>query len=499
MTRKQVFQVALTAVACTIVLNSFQNSHSDIDKNQKEFAKDNPDFTFRFESKIRQLFVDKDLYGDFIFALVDTNGLAYSFSLNKDILNGKSNSLDADTPIYIASHTKSMTGTLMKILEEKGMLNLNDPLSNYLPELHFKDSIDTRSISLRSLLNHTHGTFSTRLTWKTSFLGYSGQNSELINDLNEDFLIDRSRRFRYSNVGPIIAGIVADEVTGKSWKEAMRKYIFEPLDMNRTSAYVSDFDPKGIRPSVTASKGGIVETGFYKEDVTMNASGGIISTVDDLSKWLRANIIKDPMLLQDSSWPDLHFSTVEQDREYFTYKRTGYSLGWDIASYQNESMLTRFGGLAGISVHISFMPDRHFGIIAFSSDNRASLLPHLMANYAYNLLNSARADSIFESEMKLYNESYEEQNAKIYFKRSDILERNPANEAISGVYRNSVWPDISIAPKGGNFTLQWGVLRGDIYKAGNSGFDSSLGVLNRHFEIRKDTLFTGSLVYIKSQ
>ena len=499
MTTKQKFKISTLVTAIALILISCQHNNNVAFKNQKEFEKRNPHFSSQFENQVKKIYKENELFGDFIFAVVDENGLAYSFAMNRNILEGKKSSLDNNSPIYIASHTKSFTGTLLKILEEKGKLDLNNSLANYLPELNYNDSINTKTINLKSLLNHTHGTFSTRLTWKTAFLGYESGNSELISDLNYDFLHDPSRKFRYSNVGPIIASMVVDKTTGNTWKDEMKKHIFASLKMNSTSANVTDFDFNTIRPSVTASKEkGIIETGFYKKDITMHASGGIISTVNDLSKWLSANIKQDETLLSKNSWADLHSSTTEQDREYFTYKRTGYSLGWDIAEYQDDTILTRFGGLAGISFHISFLPKKNIGIIAFSSDSRAYVLPHLMANYAYNQLNSLPADSIFEIEKKKFNKSFEKENEISYANESDILEKNPSNNHILGVFETtSGWPAISIVHKDNHYIFKWGVLNGKVYKTENDGFLSSLGVLNRNFEIKNDTLITGSLIYTK--
>ena len=482
----------------SILLSMSCQQHPD-ESNKKEFESRNPDFAIQFETELKKIYEENLLYGDFIFAVVDENGLAYSFALNRDILDGRKPSLDDNFPIYIASHTKSFTGTLLKILEEKDQLDLNQSLAYYLPELNFNDSIDTKTISIKSLLNHTHGTFSNTLTWKTAFLGFSGDNAELINDLNTDFLHDSSRRFRYSNVGPILASFVAEKATGNTWKELMKQQIFEPLRMKNTSANVTDFDLQAIRPSVTATKDkGIIETGFYKKDITMHASGGIISTINDLSKWLSANMRQDEKLLNKEAWTDLHTSTTVQDREYFTYKRTGYSLGWDIAEYQNEEILTRFGGLAGISFHISFMPEKDFGIIAFSTDNRAFALPHLMANYAYNQLNDLNADSIFIGEKQRFNESFSRENDISYPNKMDLLENGHVENEIVGEYRTtSGWPAISINNEASHYIFNWGVLSGKIYKTENGSFLSRLGVLDRKFEIKNDTLKTVSLIYTK--
>jgi len=470
-------------------------------QNTQKFQEKYPQFSSKFETRLKNIYKENALFGDFIFAVVDENGLAYSFALNREILNSKKSSLNNNSPIYIASSTKSFTGTLLKILEQKKVVNLNKSLNDYLPQLNYNDSIDTKKITIKNLLNHTHGTFSTRMTWETAFLGYSGKNEELINDLNTDFLFDPSGRFRYSNVGPIIASMVVENVTGNTWKDEMKDHIFTPLKMENTSAYVSDYELKDIRPSLTISKDkGIIKKGFYKEDITMHASGGIISTVNDLSKWLSANIREDSILLDKNSWLELHTSTTPQDKEYFTYHRSGYSLGWDIAEYQNEKILTRFGGLAGISFHISFIPDKKMGVIAFTNDNRDYLLPHLMADYAYNLISALPADSIFKNEKPKFDKSFERENEILYPKDSQILTASNDNDKILGTYQNAEnWPTISIDKKDNYYIFNWGIINGKIYEDDASGYLSNLGVLIRGFEIKNDTLLTGSLIYKKAK
>lgn len=484
-----------------LIVSSCKTYEASHIQNRSKFKQEHPYFSSKFENEIKEIYKEKALFGDFIFAVVDENGLAYSFALNRDVLDGKKSSFDDNSPIYVASSTKSFTGTLLKMLEEEKVLDLNKSLADYLPQLNFKDSIKTEKITIKNLLNHTHGIFSTSLTWKTAFLGYSGKNEELINDLNTDFIYDPSGKFRYSNVGPIIAGMVVENVTGETWKTEMKDHIFKPLKMDHTRANVSEYDLKNIRPSLTVSKEkGVIEKGFYKEDITMHAAGGIISTINDLSKWLRANITEDQNLLSQKAWTDLHTSTAPQDKEYFTYHRTGYSLGWDIADYQDEEILTRFGNFAGISFHISFMPDQKEGVIAFSNDNRAYLLPHLMADYAYNLINSKAADSVFQIEKPKFDKSFERENDISYPDDSQLLKDGFVNNSMVGVYQiNANWPMISIDKKDDHYIFRWGILKGKIYKNSEGGYLSNLGVLTRDFEIKRDTLLSGSLIYKKVQ
>ena len=62
-----------------------------------------------------------------------------------------------ETIFYIASTTKSFTGLAAVLLDEQGRIDLDAPLSRYLPTAKLQAPLDPDSITLRSLLSHTHG------------------------------------------------------------------------------------------------------------------------------------------------------------------------------------------------------------------------------------------------------------------------------------------------------------------------------------------------------
>jgi len=94
------------------------------------------------------------------------------------------------------------------------------------------------------------------------------------------------------------------------------------------------------------------------------------------------------------------------------------------------------------------MPEKNIGIIAFSTDNRAYVLPHLMANYAYNQLNLLPVDSIFQIEKRKFDTSFDRENEIKYPNEADLLTNSPENDKIIGNYQNtSNWPKISIRNK----------------------------------------------------
>lgn len=464
-------------------------------------------FKEKFEHKIAELYQEYHLQGDFLVGVVGKEGLIYSHAVNKQLLNEGKTSLNNDTPFFIASHTKAMTGTLLKILEEEGKVNLNQSIDDYLPKLITTSKVDTKSITVNQLLNHTAGFTSVMHTFKTAFLGTKNGEGELLDALNYKILTAPPGKFRYSNTGPIIAGMVVEKVTGNSWQDEMKKRIFSPLLMTNTSAKISDYPENSILPSIqTTDDNTIFRRGFYKKDNTMHAAGGIVSTINDLAKWLQFNINQDTSILKSkNAFTELHQATTIQKKTYFTYQRVAYSLGWDIATYNGETILTRFGGYGGISFHASFMPSKQLGVIAISNEERAYKLPHLAANYLYNLASNIQsAETIFANEKHSFQKGYDYQNKHSLDIKMQLPSSSTNNQLIGRYQTDNNWPEITISQSGDGYLFQWGELSGPILKSSEQErpFIAALGALNRRFSVTKQgeniiALTNGSLKYTK--
>ncbi|GAA5442352.1 hypothetical protein Misp06_00526 [Microbulbifer sp. NBRC 101763] len=425
------------------------------------------------KSALVELSNSSRLIGSHFVAVVDKNGLDFFYAYSED-----GPKVTERTPILIASHTKSFTSTLMAILHSSGKLDLDKPISSYKLQLGLEGKVDTNKISIRDLLTHTAGFTSIQHTFKSAFLGYSGPE-ELVHSLSENLLIAPDYNFRYSNTGPIVASMIAENVTGKTWGELIKEYIADPLDMNATTNNISK--ARAILPSfITSSDGNIFSSGHFKSDLTMHPSGGLVSTVNDLAVWLQVNINKDKLNLSKSDiFDELHEKQVGQSKTYFTYERSGYTLGWDLAEYNQETLLTRFGNYGGYSIHVSFMPEREIGVITFTNQDVAYILPHVMANYTYNsILNKRNRSTLFEQEMNRLKKSV----------RRELLEAPDSALIVSsddfpdnllGTFTNSSgWPEQKLYIDNGKVMVDWGVLNGPLLKDGKK-YRAHLGALQR--------------------
>jgi hypothetical protein len=147
------------------------------------------------------------------------------------------------------------------------------------------------------------------------------------------------------------------------------------------------------------------------------------------------------------------------------------------------------------------MPSKKIGIIAFSSDSRATSLTHLAANYAYNLINQlSDVEDLFKQEKELFDKSFERNSNRPLPAADNKLKSSNNNNSITGQYKNDLgWPDISISHYDSTYLMKWGVLEGSVYKIPNPDqpYLGILGAVQRTFNIKDDSLFTGSLIYTR--
>jgi D-alanyl-D-alanine carboxypeptidase len=148
--------------------------------------------------------------------------------------------ITADMEFGIGSNTKLFTGVLLLKLVEQGRIRLEDSLHRYLPSYQ---NIDP-NITIRQLLNHTSG-----LDDVTAVAGYP---DSILSNPNRIFktgeliswagppLFAPGTSWNYCNTNYLLAGMVAERVTGISYGQLLRDSILKPLNLDSTFLDVHD-------------------------------------------------------------------------------------------------------------------------------------------------------------------------------------------------------------------------------------------------------------------
>jgi CubicO group peptidase (beta-lactamase class C family) len=307
-----------------------------------------------------------------------------------------------DTPFYIASTTKSMTAFAIQRLAQRGVVDLRQSVSRLVPSLRFHPQLDTSKVTLETLLAHTHGMDGDGpLTFKTAYSGDYNDRAELLALIAQHGPAKNGTAFDYSNVGPIVAGLVVESVTGKTWKQIVEEEVIGPLGLQHTTAYWSRVPQTVLAKGHTYTIDGFAPEPMQKSDKTMHAAGGHYSTARDLAVWLGVHINKgmwkgqrvfDAELIRSSL-----LSRATQDRKTGPVHRDGWALGWDLGTLAGERIAMRPGGFPGYASHISFMPEKGVGVVVLANGGglAAPLIDYVVATaYAQRLESPQReADS----------------------------------------------------------------------------------------------------------
>ncbi len=205
--------------------------------------------------------------------------------------------LSADHLVLIGSITKEFTQLLSYVLAEEEALSFADPIGRYLPSLPREKA----AITVGQLVTHTSG-LPDLVDASGRQVPYSVAYDYL--PVSRDEMIRRAgvarprfapgKREEYSNLGYNLLGALLEIASGESYERLLSSRIFEPAGMRDTGYYFHDRAAR--RYASGCSRGGrhwgspIADEMWDAEGPSWNlkAAGGLLSTVDDLSRWFAA-------------------------------------------------------------------------------------------------------------------------------------------------------------------------------------------------------------------
>jgi CubicO group peptidase (beta-lactamase class C family) len=133
----------------------------------------------------------------------------------------------SDTLFQIGSITKLYTTSLILQLVDEGLVRLDAPVRDYLPNFRVADEEVSKKVTVRHLLSHTSGI-------DGDYFRDAGRGEDRIEkfvDLLKDVpsIHPLGHMFAYCNVGFVVAGRIIEVVTGLTWDKAMRQRLVKPL------------------------------------------------------------------------------------------------------------------------------------------------------------------------------------------------------------------------------------------------------------------------------
>lgn len=369
------------------------------------------------------------------------------------------------TAFYIASSTKALTSLAFAALHGRGELDLDQTLAAFAPDAPFPAEIQPAQVRLRDLLTHTSGIVNNPIAYRVAFTGQHDPQTlwRLLGSSRANIKAPLGR-FQYTNVGYNIATILTDRRMGLPWQDLLRREIFEPADMGRASARMSEANARGwsiAKPHLLAPTGRVERVYLEKTDQTMQSAGGVIMSAESALKWLE-------LLVEGGRVGGRQVIPADVMRETFAartvamphrYDADRYGLGWYVGSYFGSRILYGFGGFPGHRSHVSFLPDRGIGVAVVTNDSTlADPLTDVIANYVYDAANGrADAPQRFDAGLDAVAKRREMLAERAKHPRGDWNLSAP-REAYVGHYENADWGRIEVQMEGAGIRIRYGVL-----------------------------------------
>jgi CubicO group peptidase (beta-lactamase class C family) len=308
--------------------------------------------------------------------LVHTGGLGYTDITAKTPVTSKSD-------FRIASMTKSLTAMAILKLRDEGKLKLDDPAYLYIPEMKNNKYLtkDATPITIRHLLTHAAG-YPEDNPWGDRQLAVTDEELIAIYKKGVSFSNNPGQGYEYSNLGFATLGYIIKKVSGKTYQNYINDNILKPLGMTHTYWEYSKVPKEQLALGYRWLDGKWVEQPLL-HDGAYGAMGGLITTIEDFSKYMAVHMNAWPMRddaetgpvkrssVREMQYPwDVNYLSVNAKtttgRPCPTVSAYGYGLRW-AKDCDSHVYIGHSGGLPGFGSNWNILADYGIGVVSFAN------------------------------------------------------------------------------------------------------------------------------------
>ncbi len=289
-------------------------------------------------------------------------GLAIGISRNGETLIAKgygSADLENNVPVTehtvfrIGSVTKQYTAVAILMLAESGLLQLDDDITKYLCDRY----VPSQTVTIRNLLNHTSGIVNFTSLEEHRRIQRLDATHEQVIDLfaGEPLEFTPGEKYKYSNTGYYLLGMIVENVAGKKYREFLYEEILDLFKLEETHRLLNDPIVPNRAEGYRIEKGQILND----EPISMHipfSAGAIGASVSDLLKWQHA--LHNQKILRGDSYRQLITPPVLPNEQ-----QSKYACGLVVFETQGRQTISHAGGIPGFGAAMAHYPDDDVSIV----------------------------------------------------------------------------------------------------------------------------------------
>lgn len=278
-----------------------------------------------------------------------------------------------DTPFIIGSMSKSFTALSIMRLVEEGRIDINKPISNYIDtSLYFKNKEDGDKITVKQLLNQNSG------------IGTYQKLGSI--EITKNY-----GKYEYANANYNLLGKIIESVSNESYSDYVTKNIFEPLEMNHTSATLEGSNKNGLFKGYQNYFGFpiSVKPNYPTENSWIQVPAGFISSsASDMGKYLQMYLNNGLNIISEDSIHQMFYDNIPQD----DIDRDYYGMGWVYTKYYSKPILTHSGLVENYTSKMFIIPESNIGVVVLVNMNDYLVTNNLLEDIVKPLLGEEKPE-----------------------------------------------------------------------------------------------------------
>lgn len=311
-------------------------------------------FEVKVDSLLSQIFKDKNGPGG-VFMVAKNGKPIYQKAFgNANIELGIK--MQTRNVFQLGSMTKQFTAIAILMLVEQGKIDLQKPISTYIPDYPMGDKI-----TVHHLLTHTSGIKDFTKMKSLNQIAQQNLSPKQMVDFfkNEPVDFNPGEKFEYNNSGYVILGYLIELVSGDTYENYINKNIFQKIGMKH-SRYASD-----VAIIKDRAYGYQQKTSAYVNKTAISfsipfSSGALMSTVDDMLLW--QNALNNQLLLKSETIKKAFIKYKLNCGEIFNY---GY--GWHLKDIDGIATREHGGSIFGFKTMGIYIPDQDIYVLGLSN------------------------------------------------------------------------------------------------------------------------------------
>lgn len=291
----------------------------------------------------------------------------------RDIKLGKKTTVH--TPFHIASVSKTVTNMAVFTLVEAGKIDLNADVSNYLPFKVKNPHFPNEKITTELLLKHRSGIKDDHKFYGPHWDNPKGDPTLKLADYLKDYLVpdgkfykktnydsrpNHKQKFKYSNSGVALLGLIVQHVSGMNYEDFCQKNIFRPMGMKNTSWFLKNLDSAMVAKTYIKRKK--TRMFYFKgHNGYPDYPGGLLRTsITDYAKLINGYLNADNgQFILSNKTKNLITPPVRSSHQGF------YT--WFVKAVNNHLYYSHGGGDMGVRTISIIEPNKKRAIVIFAN------------------------------------------------------------------------------------------------------------------------------------